>query len=72
MATRYTSLEEIHCITCSLDSPDDSNDSIRGWKEDSNEKISDPDEAEDVQNQDLQNDFDNEEMPLTAEIHVQT
>jgi len=34
--------------------------SIQSWEEDSNEEISDPDKAEDVQNQDLQTDFGNE------------
>lgn len=70
MAARYTRLEEIHHI--SFDAPDDSNNSIQSCKEDSDGEISDPNEAEDVQNQDLKNDFDNEEMPFTSEIHVQT
>jgi len=44
--------------------------SIQSWEEYSYEEISDPDKAEDVQNQDLQNDFSNEEMLSTAEIRV--
>ena len=48
-----------------------SDDSIQSWEEDSDEEISDPDQAEDVQNQDLR-DFGNEEMHSTAEIHVRT
>ena len=70
MAARYTSLGEIHRII--FDAPDDSNDSIQSWEEDSDEEISDPDGAEDVQNQDLRCDFGNEEMRSTAEIRVRT
>ncbi|XP_022804152.1 piggyBac transposable element-derived protein 3-like [Stylophora pistillata] len=70
MASRYTSLDEIHGII--FDAPDDSDDSIHSWDEDSNEEISDPHEAEDVQNQNLQRDFGNEEMHSTSEIRVPT
>ena len=70
MAARYRSLEEIRiCII--FDAPDNSNDLIQSWEEDSDEEISDPDEAEDVQNPDSGDDFGNE-MPLTAEIRVHT
>lgn len=58
MATRYTSLDKIHRII--FHAPDDSDDSIQSWEEDSDKEISDLDDTEDVQNQDLQSDFGNE------------
>ena len=60
MAVRYRNLEEIQCTI--FDAPDDSDYSIQSWEEESDEEISDPDEAEEVQNQDFQNDFGNEEF----------
>ena len=50
MVVRYTSL-------IIFDAPDDSDNSIQSWEKDNNKEISDPDEAGDVQNQDLQNNF---------------
>jgi len=46
--------------------------SNQSWEDYSNAEISDSDKAEDVQNQDLQSDFGNKEMPSTAAICVRT
>lgn len=51
MAGRSFSLKEIHRIV--FDAPDDSDDSVQSWEEESEDEISDPDKAEEVEIQEL-------------------
>lgn len=57
------SLKEIHHIV--FDAPDDSNDSMQSWEEESEEEISNPDQGEDIKNQELADNLGNE--PSTSE-----
>ena len=70
LAGRSFSLEEIHCIV--FDAPDDSDDLVQSWEEESEEEISDPDETEEVEIQELADNSGGEQRPSTSETCEQT
>jgi len=70
MAARSFSIKKIHCIV--VNAPDDGDDSFMKWEEESEEEISDPHEAEELENRDPADNYGNKKSPLTSENCEQT
>ena len=64
IAVRPLSIAGIHCIV--VNAPADGNDSIKSWEEE--EEISDPHEAEELENQKLADNYGNNQRPWLLKI----